>query len=261
MGAVFSKMEAPLLTTPYLATILRLTQIKKEAKKQQPRFKTQNGYKEQLMDQIETILDAHPQTNQYRDGNKKIRFNLEWSMLLGHTTNALGAKSFETPHNFKPGRGVYVKPMEERNLSKWKKELWALSKELIKVVDPDFADGEYVVNYSCMTKPEQYVKKHVDSDDISYQYALALGNYSGANLRCYDEKDNVLGDFDYHRKICKMDGRLPHELLQDNFKGKRFCIIWFKLYDHRKTQPDPIYRTPQYVPMESRTTASALLVG
>ena len=80
-----------------------------------------------------------------------------------------------------------------------------------------------------MTKPEQYVKKHVDSDDISHQYALALGNYSGANLRCYDENDNVLGDFDYHRKICKMDGRLPHELIQDNFKGKRFCVIWFKL--------------------------------
>ena len=88
--------------------------------------------------------------------------------------------------------------MEERKIPKWKKELWSLSKELISLVDPDFADGEFVVNYSCMTKPEQYVKKHVDSDDISHQYALALGNYSGANLRCNDENDNVLGDFDYH---------------------------------------------------------------
>ena len=33
MGAVFSKMEAPLLTTPYLATILRLKQMKRETKK------------------------------------------------------------------------------------------------------------------------------------------------------------------------------------------------------------------------------------
>ena len=244
MGALFSKMEAPLLTTPFLATILRRKQIKREAKRAEA-----EGRKGQLMTQIEKILEEHPQKTQYRDNNKKVRFNLEWSMLIGHTTNALGAKSFETPHNFKKGRGVYVKPVEERTMSKWKKELWALSKELISIVDPDFADGEYVVNYSCMTKPEQYVKKHVDSDDISHQYALALGNYSGAKLRCYDEEDNVLGDFDYHRKICKMDGRLPHELIQDNFKGKRFCVIWFKLYDHRKAEPDPICRTPQYVPM------------
>ena len=114
---------------------------------------------ENLMNEIENILEKHPQTNQYRDGNKKVRFNLEWSMLLGHTTNALGAKSFETPHNFKQGRGVYIKSVEERKIPKWKKELWSLSKELISLVDPDFADGEFVVNYSCMTKPEQYVKK------------------------------------------------------------------------------------------------------
>ena len=79
----------------------------------------QNYYTmENLMNEIENILEKHPQTNQYRDGNKKVRFNLEWSMLLGHTTNALGAKSFETPHNFKQGRGVYIKPVEERPASR-----------------------------------------------------------------------------------------------------------------------------------------------
>ena len=82
--------------------------------------------KVEALTEIENILEKHPQTNQYRDGNKKVRFNLEWSMLLGHTTNALGAKSFETPHNFKQGRGVYIKPVEERKIPKWKKELWGL---------------------------------------------------------------------------------------------------------------------------------------
>ena len=224
-------MEAPLLETKNLSKKLAIKASKKRSKV--------------VMSRIEEILEEHPQKTQYRDKKKKLKFNLEWSMLMGHTTNALGAKSFETPHNFKKGKGVYVKPMEERKLPKWKKELWALSKELISVIDPDFAEGEYVVNYSCMTKPEQYVKKHVDGEDISHQYALALGNYSGAYLRCYDEKENVLGDFDYNRKVCKMDGRLPHELIQDDFQGIRFCVIWFKLYDHRKAEPDPICRTPQ----------------
>ena len=105
-------MEAPLLTTPYLASLLRIKQMKRMQKE---------GRKGQLMTQIEKILEEHPQTTQYRDNNKKVRFNLEWSMLMGHTTNALGAKSFETPHNFKKCKGVYVKPMEERKLPKWKK--------------------------------------------------------------------------------------------------------------------------------------------
>ena len=203
--------------------------------------------KQELMTKIETILRNVKQTKQYRDKTKKVKFNLEWAFLMGHNISALGAKSFETPHNFKKGKGVCVKPVEERNIAKWKKELWTLSKELITLTDADFAAGEYVVNYSCMTKPEQYVKKHVDGDDISHQYALALGDYRGAHLRCYDEYDNVLGDFDYNRKICKMDGRLPHELVSDNFQGERFCVIWFKTYDHRKTEPDPIFREPCFV--------------
>ena len=197
-----------------------------------------------LMKAIEQRLDKVNQSTQYRDKNMKVRFNLEWSFLLGHTCNALGAKSFETPHNFKPGRGVSVKPVEERRISKWKKELWKFSKELITLIDDDFADGEYVVNYACMTNPKHYVKKHTDSEDISYQYAMALGDYKGAFLRCYDEQDNILGDFDYHNKICKMDGRLPHELILNDFEGKRYCVVWFKTYDHRKTKADPIFREP-----------------
>jgi hypothetical protein len=137
--------------------------------------------------------------------------------------------------------------VETRALPKWKLELWDLSKQLITLIDPDFATGEFVVNYSCMNKPEQYVKKHVDSDDVSHQYAMALGNYKNAALRLYDADDNVIGDFDYHKKVCKMDGRLPHELVSDGFEGERFCIIWFKSYDHRQTKADPIFATPCYI--------------
>ena len=203
-----------------------------------------------LMDQMESILHKVNLTKQYRDKTKKVKFNLQWAFLLGHNCSALGAKSFETPHTFKKGKGVCITRVEDRNLPKWKLELWDLSKKLIKMIDPDFAEGEYVVNYSCMKSADQYVKKHVDADDISYQYALALGNYKGAKLRCYDNSNNVLGDFDYHRRICKMDGRLPHELITENFQGERFCVIWFKSYDHRKFEADPIFRQPCFVPID-----------
>ena len=38
----------------------------------------------------------------------------------------------------------------------------------MRLIDPDYVEGEYVVNYSCMTDPNHYVRKHTDSDDISY---------------------------------------------------------------------------------------------
>jgi len=202
-----------------------------------------------LMKNIEEILDNVNMDKQYRDKTRKLRFNLEWAFLLGHTTGALGSGGFHTPHNIssKKGKGVCVTPVEDRKLPKWKQRLWRLSNELISMVDKDFAEGEYVVNYSKMTTGDHYVRKHVDKDDVSFQYALALGDYTGAALRCYDKNDNVIGDYDYHNKILKMDGRLPHEVILDDFQGNRYCVIWFKSYDHRKPEVDPIYNTPHYV--------------
>ena len=211
-------------------------------------LKDKEDEKEHLMNEIESILKQVKEKKQYRDKTKKVKFNLEWAFLLGEgTCSALGAKSFETPHNFKAGKGVCLTKVTTRKLPKWKLKLWELSNRLIALIDKDFADGEFIVNFSCMNKPDQYVKKHVDADDVSHQYALALGNYRNAALRLYDVDDTVIGDFDYHRKVLKMDGRLPHELLSDGFEGERFCIIWFKSYDHRQTQADPILRTPCYV--------------
>ena len=210
-------------------------------------LKSEEPDAQKLMKEIEAILKTVHLNKQYRDKTKKVKFNLGWAFLLGNTTNALGAGAFTTPHNFKKGKGVCIKPVEERKLPQWKQDLWRLSKDLMRLIDPDYVEGEYLVNYSCMTDPNHYVRKHTDSDDISYQYALALGDYEGAKLRAYDANDQVLGDFDYHNKICKMDGRLPHEVILEDFSGTRFCVIWFKSYDHRKPQCDPIFDTPCYV--------------
>ena len=200
-----------------------------------------------LMERIEGILTKVNMDKQYRDKKKKDKFNLKWAFLLGNTCNALGAGPFTTPHNFKKGRGVCLTDVEDRALPEFKKELWRLSKQLMKIVDPDFVEGEYVVNYACMNDPDHYVKKHVDGEDISFQYAMSLGDHQGAKLRCYDSNDAVIGDFDYHYKICKMDGRLPHEVILEEFKGTRFVVVWFKVYDHRKPKPDAIFERPHFV--------------
>jgi hypothetical protein len=214
-----------------------------------------------LMTQIKTILDKQNKKGmkgQYRDKTKKTKFNLQSAFLLGATTNALGASknkegvsSFGTPHNIpsKKGKGVCLTPVLARvSLPKWKKNLWTLSQQLIEIIDPDFAVGEYVVNYSTMTDPKHYVKKHTDSDDISYQYGMSLGDYEGTfETRIYDKDDKVVGDYDYKNRVLKMDGRLPHEVISKGFKGVRHCVIFFKSFDKRKLVCDPIFETPCFV--------------
>ena len=81
------------------------------------------------------------------------------------------------------------------------------------------------------------------------------GEYVGAALRMYDgvRVGNVIGDFDYHNKMCKMDGRLPHEVvlsvkttLLEHDLQFRSSVVWFKSYDHRKNVCDPIFDTPHF---------------
>jgi len=209
---------------------------------------TDTPYVQSLMNEIESMLANVKLNKQYRDKTKKIRFNLNWSFMLGNTTGALGGGGMQTPHNMphKKGKGVCVSKVEDRKLPKWKQALWAVSKELISIIDKDFSEGEYVVNYAKMT-PGTYVKKHVDAEDISFQYAMALGDFKGAPLRCYDSNDQIIGDFYNRNKVLKVDGRLPHEVIMDDFQGTRYVVIWFKLYDYRKLVEDPILTTPCYV--------------
>ena len=48
-----------------------------------------------------------------------------------------------------------------------------------------------------MTDPSQhYVKKHVDDQDITFQYGLALGDFTGGELTCWAE-DGSTQTLDY----------------------------------------------------------------
>ena len=202
------------------------------------------------MDDIEGILDTVKMDTQYRNGNKKDTFHWDFSMQIGRTTNALGAAkgAFNTRHHFEKGRGVYMGNIEDRKIPKWKLNLWKKSKRIIQLIDPDFAaNDDFVVQYARMSNPNHHCKKHVDALDVSHQYALALGNYRGAKLRVYDAQDKPTGEYDYKRKILKFDGRLPHELVMDDFQGTRYSLVFFKMYDRRQTERAPIFHTPTFV--------------
>ena len=74
---------------------------------------------------------------------------------------------------------------------------------LISVVDPKWAAGDFVVQFAYMNDPSHHVKCHVDND-VSFQYGLALGDFSGAALRCYlDKEKTAYRDFEAPGRIVK----------------------------------------------------------
>mgnify|MGYP003956702563 CR=1 FL=1 len=213
-------------------------------KKLKPTLLSDQPHIQQLFNQLESKLSEVNIHSQRRNKNRST-FSLDWQFGLGRVTNALGATGFTTPHNFLK-KGVFMKPVLDTKISAWKKDLWVLAKQLILHIDPGYAAHEdYVVNFSCMTDSKKhYVKRHVDDQDITFQYGLALGDFTGGELTCW-KKDGTTTTVDYTRKILKMDGRLAHEVKP--FSGKRFCVIFYKLYDRTMTDKAPILEAPHFV--------------
>ena len=178
----------------------------------------------------------------------------------------VGQKPGFIKHNFK-NTYVYNLPIWEQFYT-WKGSQkrcvaklvgYCIARNIIQIVDPDFAAGEFVVQFAYMSGGG-HVGWHKDGD-ISYQYAMSLGDFSGAYLRAYlqdhkkSQKDSQMYyELDYKDKIVAFDGRLPHEVVTDNFRGERFTIIFYKTYDHRKTKPDPIMKEPHVVYSNDQNT-------
>ena len=222
----------------------------------------------QLMNDMEQHLSANKALlfgKQHR--NKKRSFlSFKGSFAVGTGVvqpgfkQNIGKKPGFCLHNFK-NTGVYNLPIYEQ-FAKWsgsqkhkvaKLVAYCIAMDIVSIIDPDFAAGEYVVQFAYMNGGG-YVDWHKDSDDISYQYDLCLGDFSGAYLRAYknDHKKSQKAtqpyrEFDIKNKILKFDGRLPHEVVTDDFQGERFTVIFYKTYDHRKTRPDPVFQVPEIV--------------
>jgi len=135
--------------------------------------------------------------------------------------------AFHTPHNIFLGRGVCLTDPLDRDLLKYKKELWRLAAQLIELYVPGFTKKYYVVQFAKMSKPEHYVGLHIDKRDIAPQYHLTCGSYSGAYLECFDETQQTSMIFSAPYIMVKIDGRLYHQVRKTNFHGPDFRSSFF----------------------------------
>ena len=57
-------------------------------------------------------------------------------------------------------------------------------------------------------------------------------------------------DFDNRNRVLRVDGRFPHEVVLERFRGDRFTVIWYKNYDVRgrySAHDDELEPNPRYV--------------
>ena len=215
---------------------------------------------QQRMERLRTFLEENKTElfkKQHRDSKSKRTFRLRGSFKVGVGSTQPGNKQYigksNSNHLKHPFRNtaVYIESIPSQlmngKISAVQYRAYKLARKIFKMVDPEFMSGECLINFSRMNSKSHHVKRHTDNEDISHQYALALGEYNGAQLRCYDSAGNFT-DFDYRYKIVKLDGRLPHEVVgMKEFQGERFSIIAYKNYDSRMSAPGPIIEKANFV--------------
>ena len=66
---------------------------------------------------------------------------------------------------------------------------------------------------------------HVDTYDISYQWATSLGEFEGGEL-CVESAADEVSVVTTRRRAAKVDGRYPHWVAP--WSGERYSVIVYK---------------------------------
>jgi hypothetical protein len=101
-------------------------------------------------------------------------------------------------------------------------ELWKVCKAMVKKIDPAFRFSSIQVNRNFSGVP------HVDGSDVTYQYALSLGEFTGGRLVVATDDPLVFRSYDTKNRLTKCDGRHPHWVTP--FKGQRYSLIFYRIH-------------------------------
>ena len=66
---------------------------------------------------------------------------------------------------------------------------------------------------------------HTDAQDISYQWAISLGDFDGGQL-CVESGPGEVLLVNTHSHAAKIDGRFPHWVAP--WQGERYSVIVYK---------------------------------
>ena len=100
---------------------------------------------------------------------------------------------------------------------------------------------------SCMLADECAVGRHSDRHDVSRQYNIFLGNYENAVYEVESPDGKEIREFTSTRKVLKVDARCRHRVNTVGFKGVRYCVTMYKMYDRTQKEPDPVFWPPVWI--------------
>eukprot|EP00854_Cymbomonas_tetramitiformis_P010623 gene10623-12563_t len=128
---------------------------------------------------------------------------------------------------------------DRKSLRPWVLQVYTMMHQVLQIVDPEFAEGEhYCMQVARSDDAEAHqVRRHKEAKDITHQYLCALGNFSGTTLRQYSETGRKHFNMDTQLRFVRMDGRIDHEVIYNDFKGVRFGLVFYKSYDPMIEKP------------------------
>ena len=97
-------------------------------------------------------------------------------------------------------------------------KLEELCGELMSWADPQFSYSAVAVTKNFVASP------HVDEQDKSFQYAVALGDFQGGEL-CVQEETSSFAVVNTRNRIAKIDGRYLHWVR--SYSGERYSLIFY----------------------------------
>ena len=197
-----------------------------------------------LLGKLRSVLDSvYANAVAKCSKSKGKRFNILAEAMIGRTLDNHGAwkgsgARYYGPHNIDSYRSrnlhVYMREVMDSTKPQWLKDCYRdVLTPLIKQIDPVWAgdDGDWAVQINIMDGAD-HINRHCDDKDISYQYGVALGSFTGGNLKVWNRDESQTRSIDVHNKIVRLDGRNPHEV--EPFEGTRYSVYFFKVFDRRE---------------------------
>ena len=200
-----------------------------------------------LLSRLEEILSSVRSGSSYRMKNGK---KIDFSAMVGFTSNTLGLKGFEMlhPQPEQRGLGICINSPENRKISNWLRKIWSISKLLLPLYDRNYGE-EYCVHVSRMSKKAND-SIHRDGRDVAPAMVVYLGAFSNASLILYDKSGKeIVGRLLEPYQMASFDPRLPHQVERGSkFQGVRYSVIFFKMWRHVDCFFQvPIQKLPRYL--------------
>ena len=127
------------------------------------------------------------------------------------------------PRHQRPGLSSEKYLVLHRN-SKFRR-LEELCGELMAWADPQFKYSGIAVTKNFVASP------HVDEQDKSFQYAVALGDFQGGEL-CVQEETASFAVVNTRNRIAKIDGRYLHWVR--SYSGERYSLIFYNTCERQE---------------------------